>query len=204
MLGAVVVVAVIVVVNLLAGDGSSGLPRQRITSPRPSPPRSSTAAASRPELTLGAGGLGVVVIGEPADDVVGILTERLGPPDEDEQQRCTKKATTRARYVRWADLSIQLLAGRFTAYVEGIHFPPGRQALDFGTARGLSPGDSAERLHSLYPRGVRVRQLKGQPGRPESQLFTITGESDARHLSGVIEQQGSGMTVTSLFVGELC
>ena len=185
------------------GDGSE-FPRARIASPNTSVASSATATTTQPALTLAPDGLGLVGFGQPARTVVATLTSRLGPAEEDADQPCVNDPAAHSRWVRWADLSIRLDANGFAGYIEGVHFPPGRQALDFATARGLSPGDSADRLRQLYRGSVRMRPEPRTPGRPATKLFTIGDPRDGGVLSGVVEQQGKSAVVTSIFAGRLC
>ena len=91
----------------------------------------------------------------------------------------------------------------FVGYIEGVHFPPGSAALDFSTAKGLSPGDSVGRLHQLYG-PVPIRQDAPRPGQIATKLFTISGDRTSDKLSGVLEAQGNKTVVTAIFAGELC
>jgi hypothetical protein len=147
--------------------------------------------------------LGLVGFGQPAQTVVATLTSRLGPAEEDAVQPCDNDPAVLSRWVRWADLSIRLDAHGFAGYIEGVHFPPGRAAVDLATAQGLSPGDSAERLRQLYRGSLRLRTQPGRAGRPSTEVFTISGRQGGV-LSGVIEQQGKSATVASIFAGEIC
>jgi hypothetical protein len=159
--------------------------------------------SDQPDITLEADGLGLVDFGQPADTVVATLIDRLGTPDENADQPCEHDPAAHSRWVRWADLSLRFGADGFAAYIEGIHFPPGRQALDFATTGGLSPGDSAERLHQIYGEQVSMRTESPTPGRPATAIFTISRRQDHRVISGVIEPAKSG-DVVSIFAGELC
>ena len=91
----------------------------------------------------------------------------------------------------------------FVGYIEGIHFPPGSPALDFSTAKGLSPGDTVDRLHQLYG-PVPIRQDTPSPGQIATKLFTISDDRTSDKLSGVLEDQGDKTVVTAIFAGELC
>jgi hypothetical protein len=195
---------IVLALGLATGGDGSEFPRVRIASPSKSVASSVAPTTARPALTLAADGLGLVAFGQPASTVVATLTSRLGPAEEDADQPCENDPAVHSRWVRWADLSIRLDAQGFAGYIEGIHFPPGRKALDFATARGLSPGDSAERLGEIYRGSVRVRTEPGSAGRPATEIFTISGQPGGGALSGVIEKQGKSATVTAVFAGELC
>jgi len=203
--GAATLVAV-TVLNLVLGDDSDGLDRHRISAPIPaSSPATTTVpgpALSGP-IQLQPDGLDVVDFGQPPDDVIALLSNRLGRPDEDTIQPCENQVDGRSRWVRWADLSVIFSAKAFVGYVEGIHFPPGGRALDFSTAKGLSPGDTVNRLHRLYG-PVPVRQNSPQPGQVATKLFTISDDRTGEKLSGVLENQGNKTVVAAIFAGELC
>jgi hypothetical protein len=202
--GAATLVAV-TVLNLVLGDDSDGLDRHRMNAPVPASSRATTTvsepAVSGP-IHLQPDGLDVVAFGQPPDDVTALLSKRLGRPDEDTTQPC-QQVNARSRWVRWADLSVIFSAKAFVAYIEGIHFPRGRPALDFSTAKGLSPGDTVDRLHRLYG-PVPIRQGTPQPGQIATKLFTISDDRTSDKLSGVLENQGNKTVVTAIFAGELC
>ena len=201
--GAATLVAV-TVLNLVVNDDSDGLARHRVDAPGPaSSPPATHDAATPSTIHLEPDGLDVVDFGEPPDDVVAVLSERFGKPDEDMTQPCQNKANARSRWVRWADLSVILSTTGFVGYIEGVHFPPGRRALDLSTAKGLSPGDTADRLHQLYG-PVPIRQEAPQPGRIANKLFTISDSKTSGKLSGVLEEQGSKTIVSTIFAGQLC
>lgn len=195
---------IVVSLDFATGGVGSEFPRVRIASPSTSGVSSGAPTTARPAITLAPDGLGLVGFGQPANAVVATLTSRLGPAEEDSDQPCEIDPAVHSRWVRWADLSVRLDAHGFAGYIEGVHFPPGRAALDFATAQGLSPGDSAERLRQLYRGSVRVRTEPGRAGRPATEIFTISGERDGEVVSGVIEKQGESATVTAIFAGELC
>jgi hypothetical protein len=204
LLSGLVTIGLVLALGVATGD-ESGLPRQRIGSPAAADATSAVpATTAQQDLTLAADGLGSIDFGQPALTVVATLTTRVGPPDEDGVQPCENDATVTSRWVRWADLSIRLDADGFAAYIEGIHFPPGREALDFATARGLSPGDTAVRLHQLYRAAVRTRTEAGTAGRPAADIFTIAGRQGDDVLSAVVEHQDGAATVVAIFAGELC
>jgi hypothetical protein len=194
----------VLVLDFATGGEGSEFPRVRIASPSTSVASSAAPTTARPALTLASDGLWLVGFGQPAQAVVATMTSRLGPAEEDADQPCENDPAGHSRWVRWADLSIRLDAHGFAGYIEGVHFPPGRAAFDFATARGLSPGDSAARLRQLYGGSVRVRTEAGRAGRPATEIFTISGQRDGGVLSGVIEKQGNSATVTAIFAGELC
>jgi hypothetical protein len=195
---------VVLALDFATGGDGSEFPRVRIASPDTSIASSAVPTTARPALTLAPDGLGLVGFGQPAQAVVATLTSRLGPAEEDADQPCENDPAVHSRWVRWADLSIRLDAHGFAGYIEGVHFPPGRAALDFATAQGLSPGDSAARLRQLYGGSVQVRTEPGRAGRPTTEIFTITGQRGGGVLSGVIEKQGKSATVFASFAGELC
>jgi hypothetical protein len=203
--GAATLVAV-TVLDLVLADDSDGFDRHRVN---PSIPLSSPAttvpdAAGSGPIQLRPDGLEVVDFGQPPDEVIALLSKRLGEPDEDKAQPCQDRANARARWVRWADLSAVFSPDVFVGYIEGTHFPPGRRpALDFSTAKGLSPGDTVERLHQLYG-PVPIRRETPQPGQIATKLFTISDARTSDKLSGVLEDQGNKTVVTAIFAGKLC
>jgi hypothetical protein len=201
--GLVTGVLVLVLNFAIAGEWSE-FPRVRVASPGPPVARSASPTTARPALMLAPDGLGLVGFGQPAQTVVATLTSQLGPAEEDADQPCDNDPAVHSRWVRWADLSIRLDADGFAGYIEGVHFPPGRAALDFATAEGLSPGDSAQRLRQIYGGSVRARTEPGKAGRPATEIFTIAGPQGGGVLSGVIEKQDNTATVTAIFAGDLC
>jgi hypothetical protein len=204
---ALATLGLVIVLDVLIDDGNSDLPRHQVAAPASTSAASSTPtiADSGPpgDIVLEAGGLGVVQFGEPAIDVVDVFSARLGTPDEDDQQQCGRTHSP-SRWVRWADLSLHFSPGRFTGYIEGIHFPPGRKAFDFATRQGLSPGDSMQRLHELYGNSLRVRTEPPQSGRPASMVATLARAPTTGAMSAVIERQKDHRIVTSIFAGDLC
>jgi hypothetical protein len=198
-------VLLVVALNLLTDADGGDLPRRHITAPATSTKASrntSPGSQAARDIALEPGGLGLVTFGQTADDVVTALTARLGVPDEDNKQPCGKAAAT-SRWVRWADLSLRFSPDTFAGYIEGVHFPPGRKALDFATRPGLSPGDSTELLHALYGHSLRAHKVT-QPGRAAATIVTIMTISKGQQLSGLIEHDGNADTVASIFAGELC
>jgi hypothetical protein len=195
----------VTVLNLVLGDDSDGLDRHRTDAPvaASSPATTGPDPAISSPVHLQPDGLDVVDFGQPPDDVTALLSRRLGRPDEDRTQPCQDHGNARSRWVRWADLSVIFSTGAFVGYIEGIHFPPGSPALDFSTARGLSPGDTVDRLHQLYG-PVPIRPDTAQPGRSATKLFTISDDGTSAKLSGVLEDQGTKTVVTTIFAGELC
>jgi hypothetical protein len=133
--------------------------------------------------------------------VIAVLTGRFGAPDEDRNVTCG--AGKHARWLRWADLSAIFSSTAFIGFIDGVHYPPGRRGLHLATSAGLAPGDGIERLHMLYGQ-VPIRQQASQPGRPVTQLFTISDPQTGKKLSGVIEDQGSDTIVSTIFAGALC
>jgi hypothetical protein len=103
------------------------------------------------------------------------MTDVLGPPVEDAMEECGPSEET--RWVRWADLSIRLHAGRFVAYIEGIYYPPGPPPLAIPTPEGLVAGDPAARLFELYD-GAGLREVPPpQPSEEEEVTqFEITDD----------------------------
>jgi hypothetical protein len=206
-MSAFVTLVLVVVLDVLTGGGNSDLERRQVAAPASTSAASSTSttADSGPpgDIVLEAGGLGVVQFGEPAIDVVDVFSARLGTPDEDDQQPCGRTHSP-SRWVRWADLSLHFSPGRFTGYIEGIHFPPGRKAFDFATPQGLSPGDSVQRLHELYGNSLRVRTEPAQSGRPASIVATLAHAPTTGPMSAVIEWQKDDHIVISIFAGDLC
>lgn len=197
-------VALLLVLGLFTGGDRPGLPRQRIGTPAPAPASPSPSAATDHAAVLQSDGLGLVDFGQPAAAVTATLIQRLGTPDENADEPCEKDPTTHSRWLRWADLTVRLDKDAFAAYIEGVHFPPGRAALDFATAHGLSPGDSAQRLQRLYGASVTTRTASPAPGRAPSATFTIAGTTGGSAISGVIEPPGPAGIVVAIFAGEFC
>lgn len=195
----------VTVLNLVLADDSDGLARRRTspTIPVSSPTTTPPDAAVSGRVRLQPDGLDVVDFGQPADEVIVLLAKLLGKPDEDAPQPCQHQANARSRWVRWADLSAVFSTGTFVGYIEGVHFPPGSAALDFSTAKGLSPGDTVDRLHQLYG-SVPIRQETPEPGQVPTKLFTISDDKTSGKLSGVLEDQGNKTVVATIFAGELC
>lgn len=198
-----VTAALLLVLGLLTGGDDAGLPRQRIATPAPAAATPSALAGGAP-LVLRADGLGLVDFGQPAADVTATLIQRLGLPDENAAQPCEKNPSAQSRWLRWADLSVRMDEHAFAAYIEGVHFPPGRAAFDFATAQGLSPGDPAQRLHSIYRGSVTGRAAPTVPGRAPTETFTIPSTPRGSALSGVIEPPGPAGVVVAIFAGEFC
>lgn len=179
----------------------------------PDRPIDYTSAASQPtpavetavpgNIQLEADGLNLVHFGQPPGDVIAALSERLGVPEEDDSQPCQSDTGARSHWVRWADLSLRFSTTEFVAYIEGVHFPPGSPALDLGTSKSLSPGDSVERLHEIYG-DVPVRHETAQRGQIGAELFTIVDDDSGDKVSGVLEQDNDKQIVTSIFGGHLC
>jgi hypothetical protein len=71
------------------------------------------------------------------------------------------------------------------------------------TAKGLSPGDTVDRLRQLYG-PVPIRQETPQPGRIATKVFTVSDDRANDQLSGVLEGQDNKAVVTASFAGELC
>jgi hypothetical protein len=196
--------AAIALLNHVVSDDSDGLARLRIDAAGPASSQPATPDAATPgTIQLEPDGLDLIDFGQPTDEVVAVLSERFGRPDEDRTQPCQDRANARSRSVRWADLSVILSPRAFVGYIEGVHFPPGRRALDLPTAKGLSPGDTADRLQQLYG-PVPIRQEAPQPGRTVTKLFTISDGRTSGTLSGVLEKQGSRTVVSAIFAGQLC
>jgi hypothetical protein len=197
--------AAITVLNLVLSDDSDGFARHLIDASNPASSRATTApdTATSGTVHLEPDGLDLVDFGQPRDDVIAALSKRLGKPDEDLTQPCQNQANARSRWVRWADLSVIFSADAFVGYIEGVHFPPGSPPLDFSTAKGLSPGDTVDRLRQLYG-PVPIRQETPQPGRIATKVFTVSDDKASDKLSGVLEGQGDKAVVTAIFAGELC
>ena len=202
--GAATLVAV-TVLNLVLADDSDGLVRRRVDPPVPtsSPTTTVPDAAVSGTIQLQPDGLDVVDFGQPADQVIALLSKRFGRPDEDAAQPCQNQATGQSRWIRWADLSAIFSTTTFVGYIEGVHFPPGRPALDFSTAKGLSPGDTVDRLRRLYG-PVPIRPEAPRPGQVPTKLFTISADRTSGKLSGVLEDHGNETVVAAIFAGRLC
>lgn len=205
--GAATVVIVLVVGLFVDNDPArpAGLPRHRIASiePFPTSPAPSSSTAAPVDFALVSNGLVAVHFGQPAEHVIAKLTRKYGTPDEDSPQPCD--GGKQARWVRWAGLSAVFSAttAKFIGYIDGVNYPPGRPPLDLGTLAGLVPGNSVERVHTLYD-PVEIRKQPAQPGRPATELFTIPDPQTTKPLTGVLEDRGGETVVSTIFAGKLC
>lgn len=190
-----------IVVRLLGADSErSSFPTQSVPAPTAS---AVSGTPIRPEygLVLTATGVGPHRFGDAEGPVVEALTAVLGIPTEDAPDECTSGQP--ARWVRWADLSIRLQAGRFVAYIEGIHYPPGPAPLAIPTAEGLAAGDPAARLFELYD-SASLRQVP-PPGPSEQEVaqFEIINDG-TQPLVVVIEGGPQTGKVVAISAGGLC
>jgi hypothetical protein len=106
-------------------------------------------------LTLKAGGIGPLVIGDAASDAIGRLVASLGRPEEigvadDELGLCPGED---GRFVRWAGLTVvvsdTLEDGLFAAYRFEEQAVP-TMHLDLATPSGLRVGDTVSTLNEVY------------------------------------------------------
>jgi hypothetical protein len=173
-------------------------PTQRVPAPSTSP--TSTPIRADDGLELTASGLGPHHFGDAEGTVVEALTAVLGTPTEDAPEECA--AGQPARWVRWADLSIRIDSGRFVAYVEGIHYPPGPPPLAISTREGLVPGDPATRLFELYDRATLNEVPAPGPSEQEATLYEITNGSQP--LVVVVEGTPESGRVAAISAGRFC
>lgn len=207
--GAVVTVAVVALLHLVV-DEPDALPRTSVEPAAVSPtPTSSTeddapdggATATFDGLHLRGDGLDMVDFGASEEDAVATLTDVLGPPDEEVDEPCEDQPQRQSHWVRWADLSVRTDGRTFVGYIEGVHFPPGPTAFDFGTLRGLSPGDALDRARKLYGELRLNPDPEGQGG---AEIFKVKDPAGTPSISAVVESAGDEQTVASIFAGELC
>jgi hypothetical protein len=171
---------------------------QRVPAPTASP-AAETPVRTDYGLTLTATGLGPHRFGDGDEAVVDALTALLGTPTADEPEEC---AGASARWVRWADLSIRLASGRFVAFIDGIHYPPGPPPLAIPTAEGLAPGDPASRLFDLYDRASLNEIPAPGPSEQEVTQFEITDGSQP--LVVVVEGPLDSGIIAAILAGSLC
>jgi len=207
--GAVVTVAVVALLHLVADDEPDALPRTSVD-PAAASPTPTSAAGNVPDgggtatfdgLHLRGDGLDMVDFGASEQDAVATLTDVLGPPDEESDEPCEDEPERPSHWVRWADLTVRTDGRSFVGYIEGVHFPPGPTAFDFGTPRGLSPGDPLDRARKLYGNLRLQPDPEGQGG---AEIFTVKDPAGTPSISGVVEAAGDEKTVASIFAGELC
>jgi hypothetical protein len=106
-------------------------------------------------LTLKAGGIGPLVIGDAAPDAVGRLAASLGRPEDvgaadEELGLC---AGEDGRFVRWAGLTVVVAGTLEDGVLAGYRFE--EQAvptmhLDLATPSGLRVGDPLSALNEIY------------------------------------------------------
>ena len=171
--------------------------------PVPAPTASPMAGASTRTnygLALTATGLGPHRFGDAEGTVVEALTTVLGTPTEDAPEECA--AGQPARWVRWADLGIRLDSGRFVAFVEGIHYPPGPPPLAIPTTEGLAPGDPASQLFELYDRAFLNKVPAPGPSEQEVTQFEITDGSQP--LTVIVEGTPESGRVAAISAGSFC
>jgi hypothetical protein len=196
-------VAVLAVVYLIVQVADMDRGQPPFATQRVPPPAASTAAETpiRPDhgLTLMPTGLGPHVFGDAEDTVVDALTALLGIPTADEPEECAGQP---ARWVRWADLGIRLTSGRFVAFIEGIHYPPGPPPLGIPTAEGLAAGDPASRLFDLYDRAFLNEVPAPGPSEQEVTQFEITDGSQP--LVVIVEGPLESGRIAAISAGSLC
>jgi hypothetical protein len=207
---AVLCVGVVQGLRLFADDDEppAGLPRSPASSVSSGAPSAAALSSEPPSedpvarLHLRGDGLDMVGLGDPQLDVTRTLTDVLGPPDEEGDEPCTSHPEHQSHWVRWAGLSLRFDGGTFAGWIEGVHFPPGPQALDLPTATGLSPGDPLDRARQLYP-GLRVRHTTA-PGQRPADTFSFHDPDGTPAMFGLVEGEGSDQLVASIYAGDLC
>jgi hypothetical protein len=201
-LAAVALGGLLLVVLLLRPP--SGLATRDVPLP---PPLPSGAGIPGGEIVLRADGVGDLLFGDPVDQVLGVMRERIGEPGEDLEQPCAEDGSA-WRYLGWGNLSLLIAGERFIGFISGIYYPPIGPELDVRTEDGLRLRMTDAQLAEIYGERLEIRPMT-RDDQVEAAVFGIDGyrpeEGGAEQgIGGYLEPQGDGMWVIALNGGRVC
>ncbi|MEP6807008.1 MAG: hypothetical protein ABI978_00215 [Chloroflexota bacterium] len=158
-------------------------------------------------LVLGPDGLGPVTFGQAEPEVMAKLVELIGDPVEDAPQPCPSENHL-VRWVRWANLTIALPAGRFSGYISGVYFPPDSPEMTIQTADKVGLRSTIPELAAAY--GNRFAWLPGTGTGSGIQTDTFgidgydPGSPSATGIGGFIEGGRKAGHVITIIAGQPC